>query len=385
MKKKLFALLIALCLLITAGCSSKNAETTDETTTEKAESTVQIIAEVTEDTKYGSAIINITAEEFENGGFTLGDSCNFKFSSGYEKNDVPFFNGFYVKNGYPVIVAYPGYNDVRITLNNEGIWSQAELSEGDTVTITLNEKGKYSPIQGSLGQVYSFDRGDYSSDIEFCNFRALTGGNLKDNFLYRGASPVDNSRGRAAYTDGLLKEYGIKFIVDLADSDEDMTEYTSSEEFKSEYALSLYKNGNAALLDMSSSYQSDEYKASVAKGLKQMMESEGPAYIHCMEGKDRTGFVCMLIEALAGASYDEMRADYMITYSNYYGVNADETPEKFNGIAELYFDAFMEYLYGSSDIETLMNADYTQAASDYLISGGMTEAEVQQLIAYISK
>ena len=73
--------------------------------------------------------------------------------------------------------------------------------------------------------MYSFKREDYSSDEEFCNFRPLTGGKLKENFLFRGASPVDNSRGRAPYTDAILKAHSIETIIDLADSEDDIAEY----------------------------------------------------------------------------------------------------------------------------------------------------------------
>ena len=47
-----------------------------------------------------------------------------------------------------------------------------------------------------------------------------------------------------------------------------------------------------------------------------MTGQEGPCYIHCTEGKDRTGFVCLLLEALCGANYGELRDDYMTTYAN---------------------------------------------------------------------
>ena len=73
----------------------------------------------------------------------------------------------------------------------------------------FTKEGKYSPIQEALGQKYSFERSEYVSDEEFSNFRALSGGSLKQNFFYRGASPVDNSHKRAGITDSLslfLKE-----------------------------------------------------------------------------------------------------------------------------------------------------------------------------------
>ena len=128
--------------------------------------------------------------------------------------------------------------------------------------------------------------------------------------------------------------------------------------------------------------------------MRHLIDTGGPVYIHCMEGKDRTGFVCMLIEALAGASYDEMCADYMTTYANYYGITADGTPEKYNAIVPLYFDDFAWYLYGLEygqpsdselDSSRLVSADYVQPARKYLKNCGMADDEIDQLVKTITK
>lgn len=376
MRKIICFIMVFVCALAVGGCKQK---------ADKSQSSAEVTSTVSRDTKYNSATVALSQEEFEKAGFKLGDSCDIEFENGYILEDVPFYNGYYVKNCEPVIVAYPGFSNISITYNNMGIWEEAKLTEEEKVTIQLRESGKYSAIQDALGQEYSFVFEDYDSSEEFCNFRALTGGNLKEDFLFRGASPVDNSRGRASYTDKLLKENGIKFVVDLADSEEDMQSYMADEDFDSQYAAALYENEQIVLLDMGSAYQSEEYQQKVAAGMKAMLQNQGPVYIHCMEGKDRTGFVCVLVESLAGASYEEMRDDYMKTYKNYYSVSKDSTPEKYNAIAELYFDAFVSFLHGTDNVEELIGADYVQDAVDYLIAGGMSESEVEQLREYITK
>lgn len=375
MKKIVKVLMLAVIMLCAWGCNSKNP----------AKTTQEITATITEDTKYGSATILLSQEEFEKAGFALGDSCDIEFSNGKKIEDIPYYNGYYVKNEMPVIVAYPGFSTIAITYNNRGIWEAEKLQEGYTITIRLNQSQKYSDIQSSLGQVYSFERKDYTSDEQFCNFRVVSGGKLKENMLYRGASPVDNSRGRAAYTDAILKQYGIQMVMDLADSKANMEGYMAAEGYKSQYTQKLYEDGNVILLDMSSAYTTTAYQKKVASGMRELLKAQGPIYIHCMEGKDRTGFVCALVEALAGASYEEMRTDYMKTYENYYNVSLAATPAKYEAIAELYFDAFLSYLYGTEDVEALKKADYTEAAKAYLINGGMTQAEINQLLSIICK
>lgn len=340
---------------------------------------------VSKDEKFGSALLSLSQEEFEALGFALGDGCSVEFGNGFTLPDVPYFNGYYVRNGEPVIVAYPGDPCVRITLNNVGIWDAAGLSEGDSVTITQVEPGKYSAIQEALGQIYSFDRNDYPSDEAFANFRSFSAGALKEDFLYRGASPVDNSRCRAPYVDALLEQNSVAFVIDLADSEEDMAGYIAAPDFSSAYTKDLYDNGAVVLLDMGSGYTGQAYKEKVAQGLRAALDSEGPIYIHCMEGKDRTGFVCLLLEALAGATYDEMKADYMATYENYYQVTKTDTPEKYDAIVDLYFVPFMEFLHQTEDVSILETADYREDAAFYLKDGGLTEDEIAALLTLITE
>ncbi len=343
-----------------------------------------ITAVIHKHAKFDSAALNLDAADFTAAGFALGDSLNIAFSNGLTLTDVPYFNGYYAKTGMPVVVAYHGNDHVLIANANTDFWTPYGLEDGMTVTITLNTKAKYLATQKAIGQQYSMERGDYASDEVFANFRALKGGNLKDDFLYRGASPVDNRRNRAPYADELLAKHNIACVIDLADSEEEMPKYFARDNFSSDYAKKLYEEGRTITLNMNASYSRDKYKQSVVKGLCKLSELGGPAYIHCLEGKDRTGFVCMLIEALAGASYEEMRDDYMITYANYYNITPDGTPDKYNAVVALYFDEFMEYLSGESDAAKLHKLSYAGYARQYLMDGGMTEAQIDELLSVIT-
>ena len=362
------------------GAASSSTTATEQTAESKA---VELTSSISKDEKYDSVTMSADANSFDACGYAFGDSVNVTFSNGFALTDVPYYNGFYVKTGKPVVTAYPGFDYVAITYNNVGMWDQAGLSQSDTVTITLCEKGKYLATQEALSQSYPNEREKYASDEQFVNFRALTGGRLKANYLYRGASPVDNTHGRAAYTDDLLEANGITCVIDLADAADEMQDYFAATGFDSPYVKGLYEQGRVVALAMSSSYTTDAYKQGVATGMRRLLQCGGPAYIHCMEGKDRTGFVCMLVEALAGASYDEMCADYMQTYDNYYGITKASNADSYNAIVSLYFDTFIEYLTGAGDGQADKGADYSAAARAYLLSAGMTDAEVDQLVALI--
>ncbi len=387
-KKKIGSALAFLALAsLLAGCGgNKPSPSSEEISSNEVETPTLSGAYVEEDSKFHSAnLTEVSQASFESLGFSLGDSCNVSFSNGVVYEDVPYFNGYYVKNGDPVLVAYPSSSCILFTLNNVGIWEEAKLSSSVTVTISLREKGKYLATQEALSQSYSLQRSDYTSDEEFSNFRALKGGSLKENLLYRGASPFDNSRNRAEITDSLLKKNKIGALVDLADGEGDMSAYKADSTYSFPYSESLYDAGRVILLGMGSGYSSDSYKQSVAKGVRHMLGKEGPYYIHCMEGKDRTGFVCTLIESLTGATYEEMKADYMKTYENYYKVTEEKDSEKYKAIVSLYFDSFCEFLHGESDVSKLKKASYVEDAKGYLASGGLSEEEISSFLDLITK
>ena len=339
---------------------------------------------VLQDTKFDAVYLDTSIDDFIASGFQFGDSCDVAFSNGLAFEDIPFYSGYYVRSGMPLVVGYPGYEHIAVTRASGGLWTESGLTENDTATVTLHEAGKYRNEQETLNQSYSNNREDYRDDARFANFRALSGGRLKEDFLYRGASPVDNQKNRAACADALLRQAGIRFILDLADTEEEYLAYREEPGFSSFYAAGLYDEGGMALLDMGAAYGSDAFKQKLAGGLRSMLSADGPVYIHCLEGKDRTGFVCFLLESLAGASYDEMRRDYMKTYENYYGITQTGTPEKYSAVVSVYFDAFAAYLHGTEDTVALASADYVRDAVDYLLDAGMTAEEIETLRSRIT-
>ncbi len=369
----LFAVFVLSC------CSSK-IETGD----------ISIIHE----TKFNSCYINIQNEGMQEKGFAFGDSCNVYYSNGESLMDIPYFDGYYTRSDFPLICGYQGYPYVQITKNNTSdFWDAYKLDETYTVNVVLNEKGKYKNEQEAFSMHYSNDRGDFSSNEEFANFREIKTSNILSNKLYRGASPFNDAYNRAHYVDDLLKENKVKFILDLSDSEADIEEYKKKYDLSSSYALeqkAVFLNmGSNFRLDgaedapepnLFSSFVESPFKTSLGKGLKEMIKYDGPYYVHCVEGKDRTGFVCMLLEALCGASYQEMKKDYMITYYNYFKIKEDDP--KYEAVSELRFDEFMEYLSSSKDIE---NISYVDFAKDYLKACGLDDVAINTLIDKLTK
>ena len=328
--------------------------------------------------EYGGIYIKSTIDDFNALGFAYGDSVDITFDNGFQLKDIPYYNGYYTRTGEPLLVAYPGYDYIRAAINSgDDLWKVADLNEDSLATVTLHERGRYLEIQEARNLSYTDDRDDYDSDKIFANFRSIRAGDLKKKLVYRSASPCDNQHERALYADRLMKKAGVKRVIDLADDQEMIREYLKADDFDSPCFRSLYKKGNVFPLNMNASYGSDEFRAKAADGMKAILEGKGPYLIHCTEGKDRTGFMCMLLEALCGASYQEIVDDYMITYDNYYGITRESAPEKYDIIVSDVLDPMIRTMTGKR--VNIRNASLSRYAVRYLKSGGMKAADIQKL------
>lgn len=335
---------------------------------------------------FGSVNFLISIDDFNALGFAYGDSVDVEFSNGYAAT-VPYFNGYYGKVGERMLVAYPGSDYVLLAENcGEPMWDVAKLSADDTATITLSEAGAHADVQASFDISYTDERADYASDVVFANFRNLSGGSLAPGTVYRSASPIADEHSRAGYVERLMAEAGIEFVLDLSDDDAEIDAFLAEDAEKqvdTSYFERLRSEGKVVGINLAADYPSVTYAEKLAAGLVALSEHDGPYLVHCIEGKDRTGFTCMLLEALAGASYDEMLADYMTTFDNYYHVNKETDPTRFETIASVNFDTMLEHLPGLEDAD-VHAAEYVEPARAYLRRGGMTDEQLDALVARIT-
>ena len=335
--------------------------------------------------EFGGVYLTMTIDDFNARGFRYGDSVTITFSNGFTMDDLPYFSGYYVNVGEPLLVAYPGYDYIKAAINyGKDVWEFAGLDESMTASVTLKERGKYLDVQEASDIHYFDEREKYPSDAVFANFRAVNVGRLSENVLYRSASPCDNQHNRAAYVDALVKEAGINCVVDLADNEAKVQKYMAADDFHSPYWLSLYENGRVILLSMSMNFQAEDFKAKICDGLRAISAQEGPYLVHCTEGKDRTGFMCMLLEALAGASYRELVNDYMITYDNYYKITEQSDKAKYDTILNRNLVAMIRYIVNDDSVD-ITTADLSAYARSFLLSIGMTDAEIDAVLKRIAR
>ena len=109
-----------------------------------------------------------------------------------------------------------------------------------------------------------------------------------------------------------------------------------------------------------------------------------PCLIHCVEGQDRTGFACAMFELFMGASYEEVEADYVKTFMNYYKVK--EGTEQYKSIAKnIYVNldrAFKERIKGYEGFDKNKTQEL---AKKYFKSLGFNDEQLNQLWDNLSK
>ena len=417
--KKIFAFLIILCFMLSPFTAFAEAP-------ESAEAPLSVTLDVLNrgaDAFYGCDV-NISIKDFIALGFELGDACNVVLENDlyrYEFKSVPFYNGYYTKTGDPLLCAYgyaikenrgpdyaytrSDYPYLRFCFNNREMWNLLHLTTDMKCTITLVEQGGYDYEQKLVGGLtYSKDFEDYeakngvSKEEVFANFRAVKSAAMKENVLFRSASPFDNANNRAPYVDELAKANGIDYILDLADSQKKLDKYKEAEIWPElDYARQLLDNDQVCLMSMSAAYEGAAYQAALVNGLNSALEHNATKILfHCTEGKDRTGFVGLVLEGLCGASYEEMLQDYMVTYDNYYNLTEESDKTAYDYIVELKFNDMVNYLLsfdpsleakgdGSYDLAGVTAENFAAAARNLLAKAGMSEDNLDALTALLKK
>ncbi len=417
--KKLFAVLASLCLLLSAfGAVAETAENPED----PLSVTLEVLNRGAE--AFYGCDVNISIKDFIALGFEFGDACSVVLENDlyrYEFKSVPFYNGYYTKTGVPLLCGYgyavkenrgddyqytrTDYPYLRFCFNNREMWNLLHLTTDMKCTITLVDRGGYDYEQKLVGGLtYSKDFEDYEAkdgatkEEVFANFRAVRSDAVRENVLFRSASPFDNANNRAPYVNALAKANGIDYVLDLADSEKKIEKYKEDEIWPElDYSRQLLDDGRVCLMAMSAAYEGAAYQSALARGLESALAHKATKILfHCTEGKDRTGFVGVVLESLCGASYEEMRDDYMITYDNYYNLTEESDKTAYDYIVELKFNDMIDYLLtfdpsleakgdGTYDLAAVTPENYAAAARNLLTKAGMSEENLQALTALLKK
>jgi len=369
MKKTVFCLSALLLALMTLLCSTGFAQT---------QTSVADIA------KYGNLILDITGADLFEQGYEYGDLLEVTVLN--QVWELPLASNYSdVDTGLPVLRASSAEEAVVLAINMGDFASAAGIAVKSKIAEEPGYRWDYltpTPVQASIAMkqedgyreqwlihqlVRTNERADYPhlSDDAFANFRAIETTGMGKGKLYRSSSPINPEIGRSAYADAAARNAGIVTVVNLADAS---NTYEGTEN-------AHYQNCQVVYLNLGLDFTADDFKAGLARGLRFIIDNEAPYLLHCNEGKDRAGFASALLECLMGASVQEVVADYMESYSNYYGVEPGS--EKYHAVVN---SNIVKTLNAAFKVEDVYLADLAAEAAAFLADElGLSAQEVDAL------
>lgn len=379
-------------IVLLTGCATRTQAVQETVITE-------VTSSVKEIQKYGNLVLTIEKKDLDAMGAEYGDVFTVSFQdtevyapycTNYSDVDL---GSIVLRNDGETLILAINMGDFATTYSiaekvsnpdktYKWIFEEGKTMEDISLLLTLTGKGEYRD-EWLIHQLSRTDnREDYSSDAAFANFREIKGGKIGEGALFRSSSPINNEIGRAKYADALVKENGIRTVMNLADSEESILSYMEKEDFASPYYASLFENGDVIALNMGVSFKTREFQASLSEGLTFLASKEGPYLVHCTEGKDRAGFTSALLSALMGLTYQEIVEDYMTTYENYYHI--EKGSEQYEAVKKSNIDSMLSFI-ASVESDKLSQVDLSLKAEEFLLAIGMEEETVSKLKENLAK
>lgn len=334
-------------------------------TTSKIETKVKEVSDPT----FGNITFNLTQKDFEEKGFNYDDLMKFTIHDYNNQGDDLSFEAAFVKNynevGYfaPCLCNYGGTNESpEISFGIMSEKDNADSLVNKSVTIEMVKKQGYRATRELVNVATKLTYEELGKDnLAYANFRDVTNvgsiaNYIKAGQLYRGSSPFnskDNPDNRNYFADFCLGDESIESEISLADTDAKIEGYMKSiaSEHPNSNSLRLYNESKEKEGTEKSFFSvclaSDYYTTSIPNKngnlVKQVFEYFAERskagyksfYFHCNEGKDRTGFFAMVLEALMGVPLEDLVADAMLTFKNYYNVSIVNNKEKYDALANL--------------------------------------------------
>lgn len=327
---------------------------------------------------------NISVDEF-NKVFSVGDIIDVKIDANNGKTYsliLPYVNNYSEAGDYaPCLCAdtdqITSEPAIDLSLN---MWPYGhDVRTRDffncPVKFTMNKKGGYNKILNFVKCSEKLTIDQLSGDDKaYANFRGIieTGDIskfIKTSHVYRSSTPLISGYdlgNRYNYVDALMENNNIEEVLclshDKAGYKRRIDELKSREE--NYYIRSLFGDGetncHCHCIDLGNDYFSldvvDEKGRVIEQGgaskVREVLKIIGECckdnkrlLIHCDEGKDRTGFICMLLEAFAtpmaevgGLVYistQDIVSDFMTSYRNYYNITSTDNVERYQTFLDM--------------------------------------------------
>ena len=338
---------------------------------------------VTKINKHGNVILDTTFDEMNQKGIEIGDIITVKAGNGVY--DIPVGTSYTDVDSGEMFCRFDTEDqEVGLVINmgsfaaETGIARKQKIEEDPgysweilipEIQLSLKEKQGYLSEYNTRNLTRTNVREDYPdlTDEEFANFRAVSVTGIRENYFYRSSSPINPALGRDTYAMAAMENAGISSVLNIADSVEAMKNFEA-------YKDSYYSRCSVINTEMSYDFASKVFGEKVKESAVFILDHDGPFLIHCKEGKDRTGILCAILECFAGASFEEIEQDYMLTFRYFYGVTPEQ--ETYEIILK---DNLVKALCGMFDIGQLDGADLQAESREYLRGVGLTDEQLEQL------
>lgn len=297
-------------------------------------------------------------------GFSLGDSVAVKIGRKNIK-DIPIHSGPYCK-AYSAVVIVKN-NEIRIAVRHGKAAKKFNAKTGERITIELQEPKKFWEKENAYSFEEINERTRYKDEESYANFRPLF---ESGTMFYRASSPFDDAYGRADSVLKCVEKYGIRTIIDVADSRKEYALIRKSLSTDKKNSLNQY---NIFPVGDDSGLYSKEFRKTVVLAIDKIRQYPGPYLIHCRAGKRRSGFICAILQGLAGLSKDEIEADYMISYKNNNGVIYSDNPSRYEYLRKDTIERILLYINGPD----LSNLEET--TKNYLLKTGFSPEAIERL------
>lgn len=201
-----------------------------------------------------------------------------------------------------------GTTSGSISYVNDGFYIQ-NLIPGHLYTYVIYDEDDSILKTGTClanGQIRMINAGGDTFNIRDLGGWECDGGSLKYNKIYRGAELNYGITITSAQQQFIKSVLGVTDDVDLR----------VENDIPSDTALGIGVNYSHFPLGYGDIVVSDDrvFKpAKVIKHIAQNLKDGEVTYIHCRAGADRTGTICLLLEAICGVSQNDIDRDYELT------------------------------------------------------------------------
>lgn len=211
----------------------------------------------------------------------------------------------------------------------------------------------------------TYAKGHANNCRDLGGLRTVDGRTLKYGLVFRGSNMDATTDEEKQYLTGYMN---IKMDIDLRNSSTWGTpgkdgSSSAYKPFGSGWGVSYSNAGYNSFSDLTNTGKT----RTTFNDIISTVTAGDACYVHCYVGADRTGYICMLLEAVLGVSAKDCSIDYELTSFSVVGVRTR------TGTNDYYFRQGIQYINGYS------GSTFKQKAENILLNAGITSEQITAL------